>query len=77
VSVAASNSRLKSTAKYICDGSNDQTKIQAAINTAATRGGGDVYLLDGTFNIAGDIRLVSGVNLIGRGGRHHNLQIRQ
>lgn len=66
-SVASSTSRLKSTAQYICDGSNDQTEIQAAINAIAAKGGGDVYLLDGTFNVAGDIRLLSGVNLIGRG----------
>jgi len=64
--VAASNSQVKSSAQYICDGSNDQSEIQAAINQAAASGG-NVYLLDGTFTVAGDINLVSGVNLIGKG----------
>jgi len=67
VSVAASNSQVKDTTEYICDGSNDQTEIQEVINSVATRGGGDVYLLDGTFNVDGDIHLTSGVNLIGQG----------
>jgi hypothetical protein len=66
VTVAASNSHGKNTAQYICDGSDDQTEIQAAINQVASSGG-SVYLLDGTFNVAGDIYLVSGVNLIGKG----------
>ncbi len=66
VTVAASNSQVKSSAQYVCDGSGDQSQIQAAINQVAA-GGGDVYLLDGTFNVAGDIQLVSGVNLIGKG----------
>jgi PKD repeat protein len=67
VSVAASNSQVKDTATYSCDGSNDQTEIQEAINSVATKGGGDVHLLDGTFNVDGDIHLTSGVNLIGQG----------
>jgi hypothetical protein len=66
VTVAASNSQVKSPAQYICDGSNDQSEIQAAIKQVASTGG-DVYLLDGTFTVAGTIELTPGVNLIGRG----------
>jgi hypothetical protein len=66
VTVAASNSQVKSSAQYLCDGSNDQSEIQAAINQVASSGG-TVYLLDGTFNVAGDLDLSSGVNLVGKG----------
>jgi PKD repeat protein len=66
VTVAASNSQVKSSAQYICNGSNDQTDIQAAIDMV-TSSGGDVILLDGTFNLNGDVKLAQGVNLIGAG----------
>jgi len=66
VTVAASNSLVKSSAQYICDGFNDQSEIQAAIDMV-TPSGGDVNLLDGTFILNGDVTLARGVNLIGAG----------
>ena len=59
VVVAASNSRDKSLAKYVCDGSKDQVQIQQAIDEA--RGvGGEVVLLAGTYKIDGTIVLAGG-----------------
>ena len=66
VTVAASNSQVKSSAAYVCDGSNDQAEIRAAINRMASSGE-DVILLDGTFTLNGDVGLTRGVNLIGSG----------
>ena len=37
---------------YLCDGTSDQTEINAAI-AAMPSGGGEVLLLDGTYNISG------------------------
>jgi len=66
ITVAASNSPTKDSAKYICDGSDDQVEIQKAVDMVAP-GGGDVILLDGTFTLSGTINLADGVNLIGLG----------
>ncbi len=55
--VAASNSIDKDTkADYVCDGTDDQVEIQAAIDSLGTIGGA-VYLLEGTYNISGSINL--------------------
>ena len=48
--VAASNSRDKSGADYVCDGVGDQAEIQAAID-ALPADGGSVLLLEGTYDI--------------------------
>jgi len=48
--VAASDSMFPTGADYICDGTNDHVEIQAAID-ALPATGGEVKLLDGTYNI--------------------------
>jgi len=68
--VAASNSLDKDIkADYTCTGSNDEAKIQSAINdvSASAAGGGTVYLLEGTYSISGSINLASNIALIGTG----------
>jgi parallel beta-helix repeat protein len=40
------------TADYICDGTNDQHEINLALNDVSARGGGVVYLLEGTYIIS-------------------------
>lgn len=50
---------------YLCDGTADQTEINAAI-TALPSTGGEVVLLDGIYNIAGEIKL-NKANVILRG----------
>jgi len=63
--VAASNSLDKDTkADYTCDGVDDQVEIQKAIDDLGSTGtggktGGVVYLLEGTYNLSGSIRLDS------------------
>ena len=48
--VAASNSLNQGQANYVCDGVNDEVEIQAALD-ALPATGGEVLLLDGTYNI--------------------------
>lgn len=43
-------SRGKNTADFICDGTNDDVEIQAAIDVVTSLGGGNVFLLEGTFS---------------------------
>lgn len=66
--VAASDSTAKSknNADYICDGVNDHVEIQAALD-ALPAAGGEVLLLEGTFNIEVSIALDSYQTLRGRG----------
>ncbi len=52
--VAASDSKNTASADYICTGTDDQNKINAAI-AALPSGGGKIVLLDGTYNISGAI----------------------
>ncbi len=47
---------------YLCDGTNDQVEINAAI-TALPAGGGEVVLLDGTYSVGGSGGLTAGVVL--------------
>ena len=54
--VAASNSLHVEKADYKCDGINDHVEIQAALNTLPATGG-EVRLLDGTYNCAVPINL--------------------
>jgi len=50
----------------ICDGTDDQVEIQAAID-ALPAGGGKVILLEGTFTLAASISIPSNLSLIGSG----------
>lgn len=65
ITVGARGNRQPCTTNYRCDGTNDQTEINAAISAAGV--GGTVYLSSGRFVVNGDITLTNGVNLIGKG----------
>jgi parallel beta-helix repeat protein len=66
--VAASNSMVqdKAMADYVCDGVNDHVEIQAALD-ALPASGGEVKLLDGTYNIEVALVLDSYQTLQGQG----------
>ena len=68
VVVAAANASLQSRAQadYVCDGVNDHVEIQAAID-ALPATGGEVRLLDGTYNIEVSLVLDSYQTLRGCG----------
>lgn len=62
--VAANDSLHKNMADYVCDGVNDHLEIQAALD-ALPATGGEVLLLDGTYNI--EVNLVMDSNQTLRG----------
>lgn len=64
--VAASNSKNRGRADYVCDGVSDQTEINSAL-TALGVVGGKVVLLEGTFNVTGAINVPSNCTLEGQG----------
>ncbi|GAI97566.1 unnamed protein product, partial [marine sediment metagenome] len=64
--VAASDSVHKYEADYFCDGTNDHVQIQAALD-ALPATGGQVVLLDGTFNVEVTVNLDSYQTLRGCG----------
>lgn len=72
--IAASNSLTKSKAQvdYVCDGTDDNVEIQAAIDklpaTSGNIGGGTIQLLEGTFTLGAKLNFGDKVvNLIGVG----------
>lgn len=60
--VASSTSVNKAGADYICDGTADEVQIQAALN-ALPEEGGRILLLEGTFNLEGQINFPAIHNL--------------
>ncbi len=64
--VAANDSQNKEKADYVCDGVDDHVQIQAAID-ALPATGGEVRLLDGTYNVEATINLDSNQTLRGDG----------
>jgi len=64
--VAASDSVHKYEADYRCNGTNDHVQIQAAID-ALPATGGEVFLLDGTYNVEVTLTLDSYQTLRGNG----------
>jgi len=64
--VAASDSVHKFEADYFCDGTDDHVQIQAAID-ALPASGGEVFLLDGTYNVEVALALDSHQTLRGCG----------
>jgi hypothetical protein len=64
--VAASDSLDTEHADYVCDGTDDQVEINAAIAALPTAGG-RVLLLEGTFNITGQIQPKANTTLMGQG----------
>jgi parallel beta-helix repeat protein len=74
VIVAASDSPNKERADYVCDGVNDETEINQAIQEAYNSGtGGLVYLTEGTFTVGTStysnraIQLVASTTIMGSG----------
>lgn len=65
IAASTSSAAIKSQASYICDGTGDQTEIQAAIDALATAGGGSIVVANGDFITSATITLKSKVNLIG------------
>jgi parallel beta-helix repeat protein len=67
VVVAAYNSLHPEKADYRCDGVDDHVEIQAALDSLPSTGG-QVILLDGTFNVESDIgRNISNITIRGQG----------
>ncbi len=64
--VAASDSVHKYEADYRCDGTNDHVQIQAALDKLPTTGG-EVFLLDGTYNVEVTLTMDSFQTLRGTG----------
>lgn len=64
--VAASDSRNKEGADYICDGVDDNVQIQEALN-ALPDNGGKVQLLEGNYVISEEIKVSSSTTLQGMG----------
>ena len=56
ITIACSTSKHKNTADYCCTGTNDQTVIQQAIDALPSTGG-KIVLLEGTYNISGQINV--------------------
>lgn len=56
-----------SNADYITDGSNDVSKINQAILSCLSSGGGVVVVQSGDFNISSNLNLKNGVDLMGSG----------
>jgi len=71
--IASSTSRGKDAADYVCDGTNDEVQIQAAINSlpawAATPAtfGGEIKLLEGHYSIGATITVDRSIQIIGCG----------
>jgi len=64
--VAAKDSKNKDMADFTCDGENDNTTIQDAINTLPASGG-KVLLLEGTYIVSDSITLRNYITLEGQG----------
>lgn len=56
-----------STADYVCDGTNDNVEVQAAIDFVNTAGGGTVYMRSGTYDIGATVFIKNNVYIIGEG----------
>lgn len=62
-------------ADRVCDGSDDQVEIQAAVTAVAALGGGTVLLTEGTYVVSDSIVLDDGVSIIGRGPGATTIQV--
>ncbi|QIA28799.1 hypothetical protein [Streptomyces phage JXY1] len=63
---ATQNVKVK--ADYVCDGTDDQTEIQNAVDAAFAENGGIVKLSSGNFNLSAPITLHPTVTLLGQHG---------
>lgn len=66
VTVAASDSQRPQAADFVADGIDDHLTIQAALDSLPASGG-QVLLLQGTFNVGGTIMIRADVSLTGQG----------
>jgi len=64
--VASSSSNEKEKADYICDGVNDELEIEAAMSQLPSEGG-RVFLLEGEFELGGNIDVISKTLIEGTG----------
>ena len=62
ITVSSSTSKHMITADYYCNGTNDQTVIQQAIDALPSTGG-KIVLLEGTYNISGTITIYNKKNV--------------
>lgn len=59
---------LQADCDYLCDGTNDEQEFNTAIQFLNTYDGGEIVVLDGTYNISAAIAInISNVSLIGNG----------
>lgn len=59
---------LQADCDYLCDGTNDEQEFNTAIQFLNTHNGGEIIVLDGTYNISAAIAIsVPNVHLIGNG----------
>jgi len=65
--IAASDSKHKDRADYICDGTDDHVEIQAAIDALEAADGGQIILLDGIYSCDPIIIASSNITLNGLG----------
>jgi len=72
--VAANDSSAlsKQQADYVCDGTDDQVQIQAAID-ALPDGGGKVVLMEGEYNISSEILIQNKTNIVLSGLGHSSI----
>jgi len=64
--IAANDSIDKTKADYVCDGTNDEVQIQAAIDALTT--GGIILLMEGNYNIGAGITGANYTNIMGMFG---------
>lgn len=64
VAASGASDDAKAIANYVCDGTNDQVEVQAAIDSLPDEGG-TVHWLGRTFNLQGDITMPENIWLVG------------
>lgn len=64
VAASGASDDAKAIANYVCDGTNDQVEVQAAIDSLPDEGG-TVHWLGRTFSITGDVTVPENIWLVG------------
>lgn len=68
VAASGATTNVRNKADYLCDGTDDQVEIQAAVDACLAAGGGVVKLSSGSFNTSAPITLHPTVTLWGQHG---------
>lgn len=68
VASSTASTNVKNKADFVCDGTDDQVQIQAAVDAAFAEGGGIVQLTSGTFQTTAPVTLHPLVSLVGPHG---------